>query len=174
MLKRTAPAPRLLLQLLRSPTLQSRGGDSCGSVTTGGRGEPQWLRAAVGGRPGTYPALFTGGAATGGRQKGHTETQCLAAATWGRLPFPEEALPEQDTWSAVPGRTGMGMWALATALVVHCYSKSPSNKGDYRHALGLRERREEWPGSVSLEGGFRGWALPLSYMISRHRPAFLL
>ncbi|XP_036882169.2 mitochondrial disaggregase [Manis javanica] len=128
MLKRTAPAPRLLLQLLRSPTLQSRGGDSCGSVTTGGRGEPQWLRAAVGGRPGTYPALFTGGAATGGRQKGHTETQCLAAATWGRLPFPEEALPEQDTWSAVPGRTGMGMWALATALVVHCYSKSPSNK----------------------------------------------
>ncbi|KAK2491008.1 hypothetical protein MC885_007901, partial [Smutsia gigantea] len=127
-LKRTAPAPRLLLQLLRAPTLQSHGGASGGSVTTGGRGEPQWLRAAVGGRPGTYPALLTRGAATRGRQGGHTETQCLAAATWGRPPFPEEALPEQDTWSGVPGRAGMGVWALATALVVHCYSKSPSNK----------------------------------------------
>ncbi|TKC35930.1 hypothetical protein EI555_003965 [Monodon monoceros] len=29
----------------------------------------------------------------------------------------------------------MGVWALATVLVVHCYSKSPSNKGDYRDSM---------------------------------------
>uniref|UniRef100_A0A5F5PNK7 ClpB family mitochondrial disaggregase n=1 Tax=Equus caballus TaxID=9796 RepID=A0A5F5PNK7_HORSE len=127
-LRRTALAPRLL-QLLRSSSLRSHGGASGLSVTTGGRGEPQWLRAAVGGRPGTSPALLTrGGAATGGRQGGRTETQCLAAATWGRLPIPEETLPGQDSWNGVPSRAGLGMWALATALVVHCYSKSPSNK----------------------------------------------
>uniref|UniRef100_A0A9L0I5K1 ClpB family mitochondrial disaggregase n=1 Tax=Equus asinus TaxID=9793 RepID=A0A9L0I5K1_EQUAS len=128
-LRRTALAPRLL-QLLRSSSLRSHGGASSLSVTTGGRGEPQWLRAAVGGRPGTSPALLTrGGAATGGRQGGRTETQCLAAATWGRLPIPEETLPGQDSWNGVPSRAGLGLWALATALVVHCYSKSPSNKG---------------------------------------------
>uniref|UniRef100_A0A9L0JTY7 ClpB family mitochondrial disaggregase n=1 Tax=Equus asinus TaxID=9793 RepID=A0A9L0JTY7_EQUAS len=127
-LRRTALAPRLL-QLLRSSSLRSHGGASSLSVTTGGRGEPQWLRAAVGGRPGTSPALLTrGGAATGGRQGGRTETQCLAAATWGRLPIPEETLPGQDSWNGVPSRAGLGLWALATALVVHCYSKSPSNK----------------------------------------------
>ncbi|XP_058401671.1 mitochondrial disaggregase isoform X3 [Diceros bicornis minor] len=128
-LKRRALAPRLLLQLLRSSLLRSHGGHSGRSVTTGGRGEPQWLRAAVGGRPGTSPALLTrGGTATGGRQGGRTETQCLAAATWGRLPNPEETLPGQDSWNGVLNRAGLGIWALATALVVHCYSKSPSNK----------------------------------------------
>ncbi|KAM9079234.1 mitochondrial disaggregase isoform 2-T2 [Megaptera novaeangliae] len=128
-LRRTAPAPRLLLQLLRSPSLRSRGSATDRSVTTGGRGEPQWLRAAIGGRPGTSPALLTrGGTATGGSQRGGTETPCLAAATWGRLPGPEDALPGQDSWNGVLNRAGMGVWALATVLVVHCYSKSPSNK----------------------------------------------
>ena len=100
--------------------------------------EPQWLRAAVGGRHGTSPALLTGGgAATGGRQRGRTETPCLAAATWGRLPSPEDTLPGQDSWNGVLSRAGLGVWALATALVVHCYSKSPSSKGDYRDSLVL-------------------------------------
>uniref|UniRef100_A0A4W2GV44 ClpB family mitochondrial disaggregase n=1 Tax=Bos indicus x Bos taurus TaxID=30522 RepID=A0A4W2GV44_BOBOX len=127
--KRTAPAPRLLLQLLRSPSLRSHESATGQSVTTGGRGEPQWLRAAVGGRHGTSPALLTGGgAATGGRQRGRTETPCLAAATWGRLPSPEDTLPGQDSWNGVFSRAGLGVWALATALVVHCYSKSPSSK----------------------------------------------
>ncbi|XP_025866337.1 mitochondrial disaggregase isoform X2 [Vulpes vulpes] len=128
-LRRTAPAPRLLLQLLRSPSLRSHGSASGQSVITAGRGEPQWLRAAVWGRPGSSPAFLTGeGAATWGRQGGRPETQCLVAATWGRLPSPEETLPGQDSWNRVPNRAGLSMWALATALVVHCYSKSPSNK----------------------------------------------
>lgn len=133
-LRKTAPAPRLLLQLLRSPSLRSTTGRS---VTTGGRGEPQWLRAAVGGRHGTSPALLAeGGAATGGRQRGSTETPCLAASTWGRLPSPEDPLPGQDSWNQVLNRAGLGVWALASALVAHCYSKSPTNKGDYRDSLG--------------------------------------
>ncbi|XP_067606322.1 mitochondrial disaggregase isoform X4 [Pseudorca crassidens] len=128
-LRRTAPAPRLLLQLLRSPSLRSRGSATDRSVTTGGRGEPQRLRAAIGGRPGTSPALLTReGTATGGRQRGGTETPCLAAATWGRIPSPEDTLPGQDSWNGALNRAGMGVWALATVLVVHCYSKSPSNK----------------------------------------------
>nr|XP_058924723.1 mitochondrial disaggregase isoform X3 [Kogia breviceps] len=128
-LRRTVPAPRLLLQVLRSPSFRSRGSATDRSVTTGERGEPQWLRAAIGGRPGTSPALLTrGGEATGGRQRGGTETPCLATATWGRLPSPEDTLPGQDSWNGVLNRAGMGVWALATVLVVHCYSKSPSNK----------------------------------------------
>ncbi|XP_059564540.1 mitochondrial disaggregase isoform X2 [Myotis daubentonii] len=128
-LRRTALAPRLLLHLLRSPSLGSHRGPSGRSVTTGGCGEPQWLRAAIGGRPGTSLASLTRrGAATGGRQGRRTETQCLAAATWGRLPGPEDTLPGQNCWNGVPTRGRLGMWALATALVVHCYSKSPSNK----------------------------------------------
>ncbi|XP_011849050.1 PREDICTED: caseinolytic peptidase B protein homolog isoform X3 [Mandrillus leucophaeus] len=128
-LRRKALAPRLLLRLLRSPTLRGHGGASGRNVTTGSLGEPQWLRAAAGGRPGTSPALFSGrGAATGGRQGGRFDTKCLAAATWGRLLGPEETLPGQDSWNGVPNRARLGMWALATALVVHCYSKSPSNK----------------------------------------------
>uniref|UniRef100_A0A8C8X8E2 ClpB family mitochondrial disaggregase n=1 Tax=Panthera leo TaxID=9689 RepID=A0A8C8X8E2_PANLE len=126
---RTAPAPRLLLQLLRSPSLRRNGSASGQAVTTAGRGEPQWLRAAVGGRPATSPAFLTrGGAATWGRQGERTETQCFLATTWGRLPSPEETLPGQDSWNGVPNKAGLSMWALATALVVHCYSKSPSNK----------------------------------------------
>ncbi|XP_030684905.1 caseinolytic peptidase B protein homolog isoform X2 [Nomascus leucogenys] len=127
-LRRKAPAPRLLLRLLRCPTLRGHGGASGRNVTTGSLGEPQWLRVAAGGRPGTS-ALFSGrGAATGGRQGGRFDTKCLAAATWRRLPGPEETLPGQDSWNGVPSRAGLGMWALAAALVVHCYSKSPSNK----------------------------------------------
>nr|XP_011717245.1 caseinolytic peptidase B protein homolog isoform X4 [Macaca nemestrina] len=127
--RRKALAPRLLLRLLRSPTLRGHGGASGPNVTTGSLGEPQWLRAAAGGRPGTSPALFSGrGAATWGRQGGRFDTKCLAAATWGRLLGPEETLPGQDSWNGVPNRAGLSMWALATALVVHCYSKSPSNK----------------------------------------------
>nr|XP_031316123.1 caseinolytic peptidase B protein homolog isoform X2 [Camelus dromedarius] len=128
-LRRTAPAPRLLLQLLRSPSLRSHGGATDRSVTTGGCGASQWLRAAVGGRPGPSPALLTrGGAATGGRQRGRTATPCFAAATWGHLPIPEDTLSGPDSWNGVLSRAGLGVWALATALVVHCYSKSPSNK----------------------------------------------
>uniref|UniRef100_A0A2I2YA37 ClpB family mitochondrial disaggregase n=1 Tax=Gorilla gorilla gorilla TaxID=9595 RepID=A0A2I2YA37_GORGO len=128
-LRRKALAPRLLLRLLGSPTLRGHGGASGRNVTTGSLGEPQWLRVATGGRPGTSPALFSGrGAATGGRQGGRFDTKCLAAATWGRLPGPEETLPGQDSWNGVPSRAGLGMCALAAALVVHCYSKSPSNK----------------------------------------------
>ena len=62
-------------------------------------------------------------------------TPCLAAATWGRLPSPEDTLPGQASWNGVLSRAGLGVWALATALVVHCYSKSPSSKGDYRDSL---------------------------------------
>ncbi|XP_022377625.1 caseinolytic peptidase B protein homolog isoform X2 [Enhydra lutris kenyoni] len=128
-LRRTAPAPRLFLQLLRSSSLRSHGSASSPSVTTAGRGEPQWLRAAVGGRPGTSPVFLPHeGAATWGRQGGLTETSCLVAATSGRLPSPEETLPGKDSWNGVPSRNGLSMWALATALVVHCYSKNPSNK----------------------------------------------
>ncbi|XP_069325397.1 mitochondrial disaggregase isoform X3 [Eulemur rufifrons] len=128
-LRRKVPAPRLLLRLLTSQSLRSHGSASGQRVITGGCGEPQWLRAAAGERPGTSLALVHGlGAATGGCRGGRTETQCFTAATWGRLPGLEETLPGQDSWNGVPNKAGLGMWALATALVVHCYSKSPSNK----------------------------------------------
>ncbi|XP_004480184.2 mitochondrial disaggregase isoform X2 [Dasypus novemcinctus] len=129
-LKRTAPAPRLLQRLLRSVSLQNHGGASGRSVT-GDCGEPQWLRAAAGGRLGTSPAVLTGrGAATGGRRGGHAQTQRPVAATCGYLPSPEETLLGQDSWNGVPSRAGLGIWALATALLVHCYSKNPSNKDE--------------------------------------------
>uniref|UniRef100_A0A2K6GKU1 ClpB family mitochondrial disaggregase n=1 Tax=Propithecus coquereli TaxID=379532 RepID=A0A2K6GKU1_PROCO len=128
-LRRKVLAPRLLLRLLTSQSLRSHGGASGQRVITGGCGEPQWLRAAAGERPGTSLALVHGqGAATGGCRGGRTESQCFTAATWGRFPAPEETLPGQDSWNGVPNKAGLGMWALATALVVHCYSKSPSNK----------------------------------------------
>uniref|UniRef100_A0A2K5PG44 Uncharacterized protein n=1 Tax=Cebus imitator TaxID=2715852 RepID=A0A2K5PG44_CEBIM len=128
-LKRKAPAPRLLHQLLRSPVLQGHGGAFGRNVTTGGLWEPQWLRAASWGRPGTSLALFSGlGAATGGRHGGRLNTKCLTAAIWVHLPGPEETLPGQDSQTEVPNRAGLGMRTLATALVAHCYSKSPSNK----------------------------------------------
>uniref|UniRef100_A0A9L0R8N0 Mitochondrial disaggregase n=1 Tax=Equus caballus TaxID=9796 RepID=A0A9L0R8N0_HORSE len=172
-LRRTALAPRLL-QLLRSSSLRSHGGASGLSVTTGGRGEPQWLRAAVGGRPGTSPALLTrGGAATGGRQGGRTETQCLAAATWGRLPIPEETLPGQDSWNGVPSRAGLGMWALATALVVHCYSKSPSNKDaalmEAARANNVQEVRRLLSEGADVNARHRlGWTALMVAAISRN------
>ncbi|KAM5316505.1 mitochondrial disaggregase isoform 3-T3 [Glossophaga mutica] len=128
-LKRTALARRPLLQLLRSPSLQRHQSPSGRSVTTEGYGETQWLRAAFGGRPGTSLALITRrGAITGGRQGRHPETQCLATATGGRLPSSEETLSGHDCWNELPNRVGLGMWALATALVVHCYGKNPSSK----------------------------------------------
>ncbi|XP_051048356.1 caseinolytic peptidase B protein homolog isoform X2 [Phodopus roborovskii] len=128
-LRRTAPAPRLFLGLLKSPSLQSRGSAYGWSVTIGDRGEPQRLRVAAWVRPGASSTLFPGrGAATGGRRGERTEISCLAAAWWGRGPSPEETFPGQDSWNGVPNKAGLGMWALATALVVHCYNKSPSNK----------------------------------------------
>ncbi|KAF6102782.1 caseinolytic mitochondrial matrix peptidase chaperone subunit B [Phyllostomus discolor] len=128
-LKRTALARRLLHQLLRSPSLQRYRSPSGRNVTTEGCGEPQWLRAAFGGRPGTSLALITRrGAATGGHQGRLLETQCLAAAPGGHLPSSKETLSGHDCWNELPNRVGMGMWALATALVVHCYSKTPSSK----------------------------------------------
>ncbi|XP_041532342.1 caseinolytic peptidase B protein homolog isoform X1 [Microtus oregoni] len=128
-LRRTAPAPRLFLRLLKSPSFQSRGSAYGRSVTTADRGEPQRLKAAAWVRPGASSVSFPGrGAATGGRRGERTEISCLAAASWGHGPSPEETLPGQDSWNGVPNKAGLGMWALATALVVHCYSKSPSNK----------------------------------------------
>lgn len=139
-LRRTAPAPRLFVGLLKSPSLQSPGSAYGRSVTIGDRGEPQRLRAAAWVRPGVSSILFPGrGAATGGRHGESTESSCLAAAFWGHGPSPEETLQGQDSWNGVPNKAGLGMWALATALVVHCYNKSPSNKGDYGASLGSRE-----------------------------------
>ncbi|XP_040613659.1 caseinolytic peptidase B protein homolog isoform X3 [Mesocricetus auratus] len=131
-MRRTAPAPRLFLGLLKSPSLQSRGSAHGRSATVGDRGEPQRLRAAAWVRPGASCVVVPGrGAATGGRRGERTEISCLAVASGGRGPSPEETLPGQDSWDSwngVPNKAGLGMWALATALVVHCYSKSPSNK----------------------------------------------
>uniref|UniRef100_A0A2K5RLX7 Mitochondrial disaggregase n=1 Tax=Cebus imitator TaxID=2715852 RepID=A0A2K5RLX7_CEBIM len=164
-LRRKAPAPRLLLRLLRSPVLQGHGGAFGRNVTTGGLGEPQWLRAAAGWRPGTSPALFSGrGAATGGRHGGRFDTKCLAAAVWGRLPGPEETLPGQDSWTEVPNRAGLGMWALATALVVHCYSKSPSNKD----AALMEAARANNPQEVSSARHRLGWTALMVAAINRN------
>lgn len=141
-LRRTAPAPRLFLGLIKSPSLQSRGGAYNRSVITGDRGEPQRLRTAAWVRPGASSSvLFPGrGAATGGRRGERTEIPYLTAASSGRGPSPEETLPGQDSWNGVPNKAGLGMWALAMALVVQCYNKNPSNKGDYGVKLGSRER----------------------------------
>ncbi|XP_008758018.1 mitochondrial disaggregase isoform X1 [Rattus norvegicus] len=128
-LRRTAPAPRLFLGLIKSPSLQSRGGAYNRSVITGDRGEPQRLRTAAWVRPGASSVLFPGrGAATGGRRGERTEIPYLTAASSGRGPSPEETLPGQDSWNGVPNKAGLGMWALAMALVVQCYNKNPSNK----------------------------------------------
>uniref|UniRef100_A0A8D1HBA8 Mitochondrial disaggregase n=1 Tax=Sus scrofa TaxID=9823 RepID=A0A8D1HBA8_PIG len=170
-LRKTAPAPRLLLQLLRSPSLRSTTGRS---VTTGGRGEPQWLRAAVGGRHGTSPALLAeGGAATGGRQRGSTETPCLAASTWGRLPSPEDPLPGQDSWNQVLNRAGLGVWALASALVAHCYSKSPTNKDaalvEAARANNVQEVRRLLSQGADVNARHKlGWTALMVAAISRH------
>nr|KAF6342669.1 caseinolytic mitochondrial matrix peptidase chaperone subunit B [Pipistrellus kuhlii] len=109
-LRRTALAPRLLLHLLRSPSLGSHRRPSGRSVTTGGCGEPPWLRAAIGGRLATSLASLTRrGAATGGRHGRRTETQCLAVASWGRLPGPEDTFPGQNCWNGDPTRARLGM-----------------------------------------------------------------
>ncbi|XP_048217588.1 caseinolytic peptidase B protein homolog isoform X2 [Perognathus longimembris pacificus] len=128
-LRRTAPAPRLLLRLFRSQSLRSLGGVSSRRIITGHCGEPQRLRAAVGGRPLTLSALLPERGAPSARPLGgRSETQCLAAATWGRLPTPEETLTGQDSPNGVPYRSAVGLWALAMALVVDCYTKSPTGK----------------------------------------------
>nr|XP_045001832.1 caseinolytic peptidase B protein homolog [Jaculus jaculus] len=130
-LQRTMRVPRLLPQLLRSQSLRSHSGVLGRSVTLHDRGEPQWLKAAAWGRPGASSALLPGpGASSRGRRPPRTGISCLAASTWGHRTCPEdeETLSEQDSWNGAPHRTGLGIWALATALVVHCYSKSPSNK----------------------------------------------
>lgn len=140
-LRRTAPAPRLFLGLIKSPSLQSRGGAYGRCIVTGDRGEPQRLRAAAWVRPGASSVFFPGrGVATGGRRGERTEIPYLTAASSGRGPNPEETLPGQDSWNGVPNKAGLGMWALAMALVVQCYNKNPSNKGDYGAKLGSRER----------------------------------
>lgn len=135
-LRRTTSAPRLFLGLLKSPSLQSRGSAYGRRVTTGDCGEPQQLRAATGVRSGASSILFPGrGAATGGRRGERTEIPYLAAASWGG-----GSSPGQDSWNGVPNKAGLGMWALASALVVHCYSKNSSNKGNYDTSLGLKDR----------------------------------
>ncbi|CAH6792720.1 Clpb [Phodopus roborovskii] len=149
-LRRTAPAPRLFLGLLKSPSLQSRGSAYGWSVTIGDRGEPQRLRVAAWVRPGASSTLFPGrGAATGGRRGERTEISCLAAAWWGRGPSPEETFPGQDSWNGVPNKAGLGMWALATALVVHCYNKSPSNKV-------LVTREDDFNNRLNNRASFKG------------------
>lgn len=121
---------------LGPPSLRSHESATGQSVTTGGRGEPQWLRAAVG-----------GGAMERRRPYSPEEGQPLEGARDVLRPLPlqlprgdiflapEDTLPGQDSWNGVLSRAGLGVWALATALVVHCYSKSPSSKGDYWDSL---------------------------------------
>ncbi|XP_053418965.1 caseinolytic peptidase B protein homolog isoform X4 [Nycticebus coucang] len=173
-LRRRVPAPRLLLRLLRSPSLRSHGGASGQSVIAGGRGEPQWLRAAAGGRPGTSLALLPAqGAATGGHEGGQAETQFLSAATWERLPSLEETLPGQESWNGVPNKGGLGMWALATALVVHCYSKNPSNKDaallEATRANNVQEVRRLLSEGADVNARHRlGWTALMVAAISRN------
>uniref|UniRef100_A0A4X2LYY2 ClpB family mitochondrial disaggregase n=1 Tax=Vombatus ursinus TaxID=29139 RepID=A0A4X2LYY2_VOMUR len=121
--RRTAPAPGLLLRLLRARQPSSRG-DSLGqSGAAGGRREAQFPRAATGGRSSAQPQYV--GAISW--RSGDRQPQGLRAATWGRLPGLEES-PWSGRWSGVPNAAGLGVWALASALVAHCYSKSPTNK----------------------------------------------
>lgn len=127
-LRRTTPAPRLFLGLIKSPSLQSRGGAYGRGVVTGDRGEPQRLRAAAWVRPGASSTFVPGrGAATWGRRGERTEIPYLTAASSERGPSPEETLPGQDSWNGVPNKAGLGMWALAMVLAVQCY-KNPFNK----------------------------------------------
>ncbi|XP_003780975.1 caseinolytic peptidase B protein homolog isoform X1 [Otolemur garnettii] len=173
-LRRKVPAPRLLLRLLRSPSLRSHGGASGQSVIAGGRGEPQWLRAAAGGRPGTSLALLPAqGAAAGGHQGGQAETQFRAAATWERLPSVEETLPGQDSWNGVPNKGRLGMWVLATALVAHCYSKNPSNKDaallEAARANNVQEVRRLLSEGADVNARHRlGWTALMVAAISRN------
>uniref|UniRef100_A0A7N4V5V3 ClpB family mitochondrial disaggregase n=1 Tax=Sarcophilus harrisii TaxID=9305 RepID=A0A7N4V5V3_SARHA len=121
--RRTAPAPGLLLRLLRARPLSSRGASLGQRGAAGGRGEAQYLRAAAGGRSSAQPQ-YVGAVSWGSRDR---QLQGLGAAAWGRLLAPEES-PSSGRWSGVPSAAGLGVWALASALVAHCYSKSPANK----------------------------------------------
>ncbi|XP_068920783.1 mitochondrial disaggregase isoform X7 [Petaurus breviceps papuanus] len=121
--RRTAPAPGLLLRLLRARQPSSRGASLGHSGAAGGRREAQYLRAAAGGRSSAQPQ-YVGAVSWRGRDG---RPQGLGAATWGRLLGPEES-PSSGRWSGVPNAAGLGVWALASALVAHCYSKSPANK----------------------------------------------
>lgn len=148
---RSAPAPRNLLRLLRASSIQSRGIASSRTIISEDRGELQWLRATAGGHRGTSLALLLGrGAATWGRQGGRTKTQCLTTPTSGHLPSPEEIVPGQDNWNGFSNPAGLGVWALATALVVHCYSKNPSDKGDYGTNLDFRGREAGGVGYLKI------------------------
>ncbi|XP_051843398.1 caseinolytic peptidase B protein homolog isoform X2 [Antechinus flavipes] len=121
--RRTAPAPGLLLRLLRARQPSSRGASLGQRGAAGGRGEAQYLRAAAGGRSLAQPQ-YVGAVSWGSRDR---QLQGLGAAAWGRLLAPEES-PSSGRWSGVPNAAGLGVWALASALVAHCYSKSPANK----------------------------------------------
>ncbi|XP_043848954.1 caseinolytic peptidase B protein homolog isoform X2 [Dromiciops gliroides] len=121
--RRTAPAPGLLLRLLRARQPSSCEASSGQSRAAGDRGETQYLRAAAGGRSLTQPQ-YVGAVSWGSRDR---QPQRLGSATWGRLPGPEES-PSSGRWSGVQNAAGLGVWALASALVAHCYSKSPANK----------------------------------------------
>ena len=136
-MRRTAPLPRVN-QIPVSPKL--------------GRCLWQWhrywrLRGAAAaetcllGEPWSIFYLLTWvGSSHRGRCGERTEIPYLTAASSESGPSSEEILPGQDSWNGVPNKTGLGMWALAMALVVQCYSKNPSNKGDYGVKLGSRER----------------------------------
>ncbi|XP_074073397.1 mitochondrial disaggregase isoform X3 [Macrotis lagotis] len=121
--RRTAPAPGLLLRLLRARQPSSRGASLGQSRAAGGRGKAHYLSAAAGGRSSAQPQYV--GAVSWGSRDG--QPQGLGSATWGRLARPEES-PSSGRWSGVPNSAGVGVWALASALVAHCYSKSPANK----------------------------------------------
>ncbi|XP_072466426.1 mitochondrial disaggregase isoform X2 [Notamacropus eugenii] len=112
--RRTAPVPGLLLRLLRAQQP---------SRAAGGRGEAQYLIAAAGGRSSAQPQ-YVGAISRRSRDR---LPQGLGAATWGHLPGPEES-PSSGRWSGVPNAARLGVWALASALVAHCYNKSPANK----------------------------------------------
>ncbi|XP_074161014.1 mitochondrial disaggregase isoform X1 [Sminthopsis crassicaudata] len=121
--RRTAPAPGLLLRLLRARQPSSRGASLGQRGAAGGCGEAQYLRAAAGGRSSAQPQ-YVGAVSWGSRDR---QLQGLGTATWGRLLATEES-PSSGRWSGVPNAAGLGVWALASALVAHCYSKSPANK----------------------------------------------
>ncbi|XP_078013113.1 mitochondrial disaggregase isoform X2 [Phascolarctos cinereus] len=121
--RRTAPAPGLLLRLLRARQPSSRGASLGQSGAAMVRWEAQYPRAATGGRSSAQPQYL--GAVSW--RSGDGQPQGFGAATWGRLPVPEESR-WSGRWSGVPNAAGLGVWALASALVAHCYSKSPANK----------------------------------------------
>ncbi|XP_044524045.1 caseinolytic peptidase B protein homolog isoform X3 [Gracilinanus agilis] len=121
--RRTASAPGILLRLLRTRQPRARGASSSQSGTAASCRETQYLRAAAGWRSLAQPQYVgkVSWRSWNGQQQG------IEAATWGRLSGPEEN-PWSGRWSGAPNAAKLGMWALASALVAHCYSKSPANK----------------------------------------------